>query len=205
MANERRDIYRTIKSKSKEVLYKVKGSKFFGYAFPVQTETDVHKLLEEIRNKHHKARHWCYAYSIGVGDVKYRVNDDGEPSNTAGQPIYGQILSADLNNILIVVVRYFGGVKLGVGGLISAYKSTAKMAIEESLIVQRTIDDVFKIKCSYEDLDKILRLLSQLDLKILKQNMEMDCEIEVAVRQSKSPKFLLNFEQLRVGRIEKKN
>ena len=121
------DTFKTILKPSKEVLFKDKNSKFFGYVFPVLNEDDVKNNLEALKKQHHAARHWCYAYQLGTEFVKYRANDDGEPSNSAGMPIYGQIQSFDVTNVLIVVVRYFGGVKLGVGGLINAYRTTAKI------------------------------------------------------------------------------
>ena len=138
-----KDTYKTIAVASEEVLFKEKNSKFFGYAFPVTSEEEVKKILEHLRKEHFSARHWCYAYQIGTEKIQYRANDDGEPNNSAGMPIYGQIQSFEVTNILVVVVRYFGGIKLGVGGLISAYKNTAQMALENSEIVERTIDKHF--------------------------------------------------------------
>tara|TARA_R110002074_G_scaffold193447_1_gene359291 strand:- start:347 stop:733 length:387 start_codon:yes stop_codon:yes gene_type:complete len=124
------DRYKTILKPSEETLFKDRNSKFFGYAFPVLDEDDVKDCLEELKKKHHTARHFCYAYQIGIEDIKYRANDDGEPNNSAGMPIYGQIQSFDVTNILIVSVRYFGGTKLGVGGLINAYKTSAQLTLE---------------------------------------------------------------------------
>ena len=133
-----KDTYKTITDASEETLFKEKNSKFFGYAFPIQNEDDVKSHLETIKKQHHSARHWCYAYQIGNRTIfSYRANDDGEPNNSAGMPIYGQIQSFDVTNILIVVVRYFGGVKLGVGGLINAYKTSAQLALESSKIIDK--------------------------------------------------------------------
>jgi uncharacterized YigZ family protein len=129
------DTYRTIALPSAEILFKEKGSKFFGYAFPINSETEVKPIIDSLRKQHPNAVHYCYGYQIGTDTITYRANDDGEPSNTAGTPIYGQIQSFSLTNILIVVVRFFGGVKLGVGGLISAYKIAAQMTLESSEIV----------------------------------------------------------------------
>ena len=120
------DEYKTLANPSAEVIFKDRGSKFLGYAYPISSEKEVAPIISKLKEKHHKARHWCYAWRLGVDVVSFRANDDGEPNNSAGQPIYGQILSNDVTNILLVVVRYFGGTKLGVGGLISAYKTAAQ-------------------------------------------------------------------------------
>jgi len=133
------DTYKTIEKPSEEVLFKDKNSKFFGYAFPVSNEDDVKIHIAELKKTHHAARHWCYAYQIGTETILFRANDDGEPNNSAGMPIYGQIQSFEVTNILIVVVRYFGGTKLGVGGLITAYKTAAQLALESSKIIEKTV------------------------------------------------------------------
>src|SRR5690606_187361 len=138
-----------------EVLFKEKGSKFLGYAFPVTSEEQVKTHLEELKKQHHSARHWCYAWQMGKNYDSYRANDDGEPSNSAGMPIYGQIQSFELTNVLVVVVRYFGGVKLGVGGLIQAYKTSAQLALEASEIIEKTIDAEYIVQCEYKDLNKV--------------------------------------------------
>lgn len=143
---EHNDTYKTIASESEEVLFKEKGSKFFGYAFPIQNEDEVKPIIENLKKQHPNAVHYCYAYQLGTAPkISYRANDDGEPSNTAGTPIYGQIQSYGLTNILVVVVRIFGGTKLGVSGLISAYKTTAQMTLEASEVVEKTIDVDFLI------------------------------------------------------------
>ena len=139
-----KDTYNTIKRSTEGILFKEKNSKFFGFAYPVLNEDEVKFYLENLKKEHHSARHWCYAYQIGTETIAYRANDDGEPSNSAGMPIYGQIQSFDVTNILVVVVRYFGGVKLGVGGLISAYKTTAQLTLETCTIVEKTINKIFK-------------------------------------------------------------
>lgn len=127
-----KDTYKTIDTSPEPVLFKDKNSKFYGYIFPVKTKENVKASLEKLKKEHHSARHWCYAYQLGTETITYRANDDGEPSNSAGMPIYGQIQSFEVTNVLIVVVRYFGGVKLGVGGLINAYKTTAQLALNDS-------------------------------------------------------------------------
>ena len=191
-----KDTYKTIAAASEEVLYKEKNSKFFGYAFPVTTEEEIKEILERLRKEHFSARHWCYAYQIGTEKIQYRANDDGEPNNSAGMPIYGQIQSFEVTNILVVVVRYFGGVKLGVGGLISAYKITAQMALENSEIVERTIDKHFIISFGYANMNKVMRIIKEKNLQIVSQKMEMDCEIEIATRKKNVQNLLDTFENL---------
>ncbi len=191
-----KDTYKTIAAASEEVLYKEKNSKFFGYAFPVTTEEEIKEILERLRKEHFSARHWCYAYQIGTEKIQYRANDDGEPNNSAGMPIYGQIQSFEVTNILVVVVRYFGGVKLGVGGLISAYKITAQMALENSEIVERTIDKHFIISFGYAHMNKVMRIIKEKNLQIVSQKMEMDCEIEIATRKKNVQNLLDTFENL---------
>ena len=191
-----KDTYKTIAAASEEVLYKEKNSKFFGYAFPVTTEEEIKEILERLRKEHFSARHWCYAYQIGTEKIQYRANDDGEPNNSAGMPIYGQIQSFEVTNVIVVVVRYFGGVKLGVGGLISAYKIAAQMALENSEIVERTIDKHFIISFGYANMNKVMRIIKEKNLQIISQKMEMDCEIEISIRKKNVQNLLDTFENL---------
>jgi uncharacterized YigZ family protein len=156
-----RDTYKTILESSSEVLFKEKNSKFYGFAFPVTSETEVKIHIEQLKKEHFSARHWCYAYQMGTTTLQYRANDDGEPNNSAGMPIYGQIQSFELTNVLVVVVRYFGGVKLGVGGLISAYRETAKMALEQSHIIEKTIDVHFLLTFDYKNMNKVMRTIKE--------------------------------------------
>ena len=190
------DLYKTIDFPSEEVLLKEKNSKFFGYAFPVTSEEDVKENLERLRKEHFSARHWCYAYQIGTEKIQYRANDDGEPNNSAGMPIYGQIQSFEVTNILVVVVRYFGGVKLGVGGLISAYKTAAQMALENATIIEKTIDKHFIISFGYAHMNKVMRIIKEKNLQIVSQKMEMDCEIEISIRKKNVQNLLDTFESL---------
>lgn len=180
---QQKDTYKTIERPSEEVLYKEKNSKFFGYCFPIQSEENVKVILDEIKKQHFSARHWCYAFQLGTEQIHYRVNDDGEPSGSAGLPIYGQIQSFEVTNILVVVVRYFGGVKLGVGGLVTAYKETAKMALEQAEIIEKTIDVHYAIKFGYKDMNRVMRVIKEKNLNIIGQKLEMDCQIEIAVRK----------------------
>lgn len=180
---DKKDTYKTISKPSKAVLFKDKNSKFFGYAFPIKTEDDVKHHIEALKKEHHSARHWCYAYQLGTEIIKYRANDDGEPSNSAGQPIYGQIQSFGVTNVLIVVVRYFGGVKLGVGGLINAYRTGAQLALEASKILTKTINIDYLITFDYKNMNKVMRIIKEKQLKITKQILELNCNIEISVRK----------------------
>lgn len=180
---EFKDTFKTIALPSSEILFKEKNSKFFGYSFPILSETEVKPIIDILRKQHPNAGHFCYAYQIGTGNVVYRANDDGEPSNSAGTPIYGQIQSFELTNILIIVVRIFGGTKLGVGGLISAYKTTAQLVLEASKIIEKTIDIHFLILFDYKNINKVMRVIKEKNLIIINQKMELNCEIEIITRK----------------------
>ena len=171
---EFKDTYNTIEFSPSAVLFKEKNSKFFGYAFPIQSEDEVKPIIDSLRKQHPTAGHFCYAYQIGTDSITYRANDDGEPSNSAGMPIYGQIQSFSVTNVLIVVVRIFGGVKLGVGGLISAYKTTAQMILETCEIVEKTIDLHFIISFDYVNMNKVMRVIKEKKLEIVTQEMEIN-------------------------------
>jgi uncharacterized YigZ family protein len=197
------DTYKTISAPSDEVLLKEKNSKFFGYAFPVTSEDEVKQHLGTLRKQHPGAVHFCYAWQIGTEKISYRANDDGEPSNSAGMPIYGQIQSFKVTNALVIVVRFFGGVKLGVGGLISAYRETAKMAIEASDIVEKTIDVYFWLSFSYADMNKVMRIIREKNLAIVSQEMDMDCTMTVSARKLNSDAAYEAFSHLQNVSIEK--
>ncbi|WP_422079752.1 IMPACT family protein [Ulvibacterium sp.] len=169
--------HKTLAHPSEEVLFVDKKSKFYGYAFPVDTVEDVKPLIEELRKKHPKANHVCYAWQIGTDDIQYRTNDDGEPRNSAGAPIYGQIQSFEITNVLVAVVRFFGGTKLGVGGLINAYRSTARMALEAAPMVEKRIKIRLKLAFDYVALNKVMQAIKRQKLEIVSQNLEMDCSI----------------------------
>jgi len=189
---EATDIYKTITKPSPEVLFKDRNSKFFGYTFPVTSEEQVKQHIENLRKQHYQARHWCYAYQFGMQkkEHKFRANDDGEPNNSAGMPIYGQIQSFEVTNILIVVVRYFGGTKLGVGGLINAYRSGAQMALEASKIIIKTINVEYRITFDYKNINKVMRIIKEKNLKIINQTLELRCELIISIRlKDASPVF----------------
>ena len=205
--SEAKDTYKTISKPSYEVLLKEKGSKFFGYAFPVSNEEQIKEHIDTLKKKHHNARHWCYAWQLGKSYDNYRVNDDGEPSNSAGAPIYGQLQSFDVTEVLVVVVRYFGGTKLGVGGLIQAYKTTAQMALEASKVIKKTIDEDFLLSFNYPEMNKVMRIIKDENLSIGRQKMELNCEILISVRKSEANRIFDIFEntyKVTVKRIAQK-
>lgn len=181
MLLEIKDTYTTIAKATEEILFKEKSSKFFGYAFPIQSEEEVKPIIEQLRKQHPHAVHYCYAYQIGTEKISYRANDDGEPSNTAGAPIYGQIQSFGVTNVLLVVVRIFGGIKLGVGGLISAYKTTAQLVLEEAEIIEKTIDISFLISFDYKNMNKVMRVIKEKKLDIVTQTMELEEDSGIAL------------------------
>ena len=194
--SEIKDTYNTIENAVENILFKEKNSKFIGYAYPITSENEVKTHIENLKKDHFSARHWCYAYQIGTETFKFRANDDGEPSNSAGMPIYGQIQSFEITNVLIVVVRYFGGVKLGVGGLISAYKTTAQLTLEEANIVERTIDKHYYITFDYKNMNKVMRIIKEKNIDIVNQKMELNCEIEIATRKKNAKQIFDIFSTL---------
>ena len=194
--------YKTINTPSLEVLYKDKGSKFYGYAIPIETDQEVKKALEELKQKHSSAGHFCYAYQHGLETIYYRVSDDGEPNNSAGLPIYGQLQAFKVTNILIVVIRYFGGTKLGIGGLISAYKATAKLSLEVSQI--KTLDILIPLKLSfvYKDMSKVMRIIKKQQLIIKSQRLEMECEVLVLVQKMNLKSSVRTFEAFHQMKVD---
>jgi uncharacterized YigZ family protein len=188
------DSYKTIKQDSKEGLFKDRGSKFYGYAFPVTNEEEIKEKIELLKKQHYNARHWCYAWQLGKNYDHYRANDDGEPSNSAGMPIYGQLQSFNVTNVLVVVVRYFGGTKLGVGGLIKAYKNGAKLALENSIIIHKTIDEVFLIKFEYPEMNTIMRIIKDENISIINQKMEFNCQFIISIRKKEAKRIFKLFD-----------
>lgn len=175
------DSYKTIKTQS-DGLFKDKGSKFIAHAFPVQSESEVKSVLNDLKKKYYDARHHCYAYKIGLEEDAYRMNDDGEPSGTAGKPIYGQILSCELSDVLIVVVRYFGGVLLGTSGLINAYKNAALDSIKNADITERVIKKNLNVVFQYEHMSVVMRIIKDEGLKVLEQDFRESCSLILNVR-----------------------
>lgn len=195
------DTYHTIAGPS-EGLYKEKGSKFLAFAYPVHNTDEVKQHLEALRKEYFDARHHCYAYILGPTKDVYRVNDDGEPSGTGGRPIHGQLLSADLTDTLIVVVRYFGGVLLGASGLANAYKTAARDAIEHAEIVEKTIDVRYRLQFEYVLMNDVMRIVKEFGLTPMNQDYNLDCRLELSVRQSQSVRLYDALAKLRAVTIE---
>ena len=194
------DKYRTVKAIA-EGLYKEKGSRVISFIYPVKTEEEVKDILTEIKTKYYDARHHCYAYCLGANRERFRANDDGEPSSTAGKPILGQIVSNDLSNVLVVVVRYFGGIKLGVSGLIQAYRDAAANAILHAEIVERTVDEEIRIRFTYVVMNDVMKVLKEEEPEVLSRNFEMECEMTLSIRQKDMPRLkerLLKIESLAI-------
>ena len=195
------DTYKTIAAPS-EGLYKEKGSKFLAFAYPVHNLDEIKTHLEQLRKDYFDARHHCYAYILGPRKDAFRANDDGEPSGTGGRPIHGQLLSADLTDTLIVVVRYFGGILLGASGLANAYKAAARDAIDHATIIEKTIDARYRLAFAYETMNDVMRILKDYALKPENQLYDMQCSLEVSVRQSLSVRFYDSVKNLRTVEID---
>lgn len=200
--SEIKDSYKTIKTPS-EGFFKDRGSKFFGYAYPITSEQELKLKIEELKKEHHTARHHCYAYRLKQDYSVYRANDDGEPTNAAGKPILGQIDAKELTNVGVVVVRYFGGTKLGVGGMMNAYKTAALEALNNAEIIECTIDEEFEISFGYPEMNTVMRFIKDLGLEIKSQKMEMDCKIIFAIRKKEAQKAQDKFTGLKNISIKK--
>ena len=183
------DTYLTIKAFS-QGLYKEKGSRFIALAYPVSTQEAIKNILDSIRKEHHSARHHCFAWMLGQERETFRISDDGEPSGSAGRPIMGQINSCELTNILIVVVRYFGGKLLGVSGLINAYRSAAESAINNSEIVELIIQDYFELVFPYSSINDVMKVIKDEDINQSQQKFEIECKMTINFRSSARERIL---------------
>ena len=189
-------MYRTLESPA-QAEFKDKGSRFLAFAYPVQTAEQVKKHVDDLRQEHHKARHWCYAYRLGVDGNQFRANDDGEPSGSAGRPILGQIDSFELIDVLVVVVRYFGGTLLGVPGLIHAYKTSTQMALENAQIIERNIEKTVRIRCEYPYLNEAIRIAKNHQAEIIEQDLQLDCRLTVRIPLANAEACLAAWAQTR--------
>ena len=189
------DNYRTISGASKGI-YKEKGSKFLAFAFPVASEEEVKEKLFQLRKEYHDARHHCYAYRLGFDKQVFRINDDGEPSGTAGRPIYGQIVSHDITQVLIVVIRYFGGIKLGVSGLMNAYKIASKEALDEAKIITKTIHEEYQIQFDYPVMNNVMKVLKEEDAVILSQKFENSYKLNFLIRKNSGIKISARLQKI---------
>jgi uncharacterized YigZ family protein len=188
------DVYKTI-LQSSTGYYKDKGSKFHSFAYPVENEHEVKKILQSLKKEHHSARHHCYAWRIGTEQIAFRANDDGEPSSTAGKPILGQLVSFDVTNILVVVVRYFGGTLLGVSGLINAYKLAAAEALKNAEIVTNCIEVKFQLDFTYAELNQVMQIIKNENLTVLNSQFEVKCRLLFSVRKSAAKRIQQRFNQ----------
>jgi hypothetical protein len=190
------DQYRTITNQIGEGFYSEKRSKFLAFAHHVTNENEVKELLQAYKKKYYDARHCCYAYMLGADRSVFRANDDGEPSSTAGKPILGQINAHELTDILIVVVRYFGGIKLGTSGLIVAYRTAAAAAIENAQIETRYVEDIIDYSFTYPLLNEVMRVVKELEPRIVSQTFDNTCHISLAIRKSQAAELRQRLQQL---------
>lgn len=195
------DTYRTI-AQPTESIYKEKGSKFLAFAYPVYSEEEIKEHLTELRKKYFDARHHCYAYVLGADKSRYRANDDGEPNHSAGDPILGQIRSAELSNVLVVVVRYFGGTKLGVSGLINAYKTSTADALAEATIIEKHETAFLKIHFAYPQMNDVMSLVKEYNLDVRKQEFELDCKLTIEIRKQLQEEVTAKLEGIDDVRVE---
>lgn len=190
------DTYQTLAAPA-EGLYKEKGSKFISLAYPVRNEEEVKEILSQVRKTYFDARHHCYAYLLGASKKVFRANDDGEPNHSAGDPILGQIRSSGLSNVLVIVVRYFGGTKLGVGGLIHAYKTATADALSQARVIEKHETSLLKLNFGYEQMNDVMSLVKEMNLAILEQQFELTCALKLEIRNQ-----LLETALSRFGKIE---
>ncbi len=195
------DTYRTI-SKPSEGMYKDKGSKFIALAYPVSDEKKIKEKLDEVRKKYYDARHHCYAYRLGFDKLVYRINDDGEPSGTAGKPIFGQLLLNDLTNILVIVVRYFGGTKLGVSGLIKAYKTATIEALKKELIITKKVLDVYEVFFDYDQMNEVMKILKEDSIIQLEHRFDLKCMVKFSIRKKYTNDIYDRFSKIKNLRIK---
>ena len=197
--------YKTLKNPSEPVLYKDKGSKFIGYAFPIESKDNFKAHIDKLKQEHTSAGHFCFAYQLGIDTPYHRSSDDGEPSNSAGLPIYGQLLAFGVTNVLVVVVRYFGGTKLGVGGLISAYKTTTRLSLEASYIQTLDILIPLKLTFAYKELSQVMRIIKKYQLVLKTQSLELDCEIVILAKKISLNSIMTTFEAFHKIKVEALN
>ena len=194
------DSYHTLAGPA-EAIYKEKSSKFLAYAYPVESEEEIRTLLDALRKKYYDATHHCYAWRLGPHGETFRANDDGEPSGTAGKPILGQINSRELTDVLVIVVRYFGGIKLGTSGLIVAYRMAASLALDEAPVIEKTVDEDVAVAFEYPFMNDIMRIVKEESPEILEQSYDMDCLMRLRIRKSMMGKLRARLEKVETARI----
>jgi len=189
------DIYKTTELKS-EGIYKEKRSKFLAFAFPVTNEVTAKELIQNLKHTYYNANHHCFAWRLGISGSNFRIDDDGEPSGTAGKPILGQIKSHQLTNILIVIIRYFGGIKLGTNGLIRAYKAASDDVIANASIIEKTVNNFFNISFSYNSMNDVMKIIKDENPEIICQQFGLNCLIKISIRQAKSAELISRIEKI---------
>lgn len=194
--------YQTIANPVEEITFKEKGSKFIGYAFPVLDEEEIKEKLIQLWQKYPDATHICYAFRLGIDGERYRANDDGEPSGSAGLPIYNQIVSKEITNVLVASIRFYGGTKLGVSGLVKAYKLSAQMALEEAEIVEKHLTEKLKFEFSYEDQGSVMRNIDKANAEVISTEFTDKCVVVVRIRKDNLDNFLAQFEPLYQVKIQ---
>ncbi|RFZ94439.1 YigZ family protein [Mucilaginibacter conchicola] len=195
------DTYKTI-SAPVEAIFRDRGSKFLAYAYPINSDADIKPIVAKLKAEHPKANHHCWAIRLGIDRSVFRVNDDGEPSGTAGRPILNTLLSKDITNTLVVVVRYFGGTLLGVPGLINAYKTATEMALAEAKIIEKTINDIYTITFDYPQMNDVMRIIKEEQLQILEQRSELNCDIQFSVRKTQVEGVMSKLNKLTGAKIK---
>ena len=203
MERTEEDSYLTL-AEPAEALYKEKGSKFLAYAYPVSSEEQIHECLDALRKRYYDATHHCYAWRLGADGQNYRVNDDGEPSSTAGRPILGQLLSYGVTDVLVVVVRYFGGTKLGVSGLIAAYKESAAAVLSAAQIVERTVDVRFEGEFGYLVMNDVMRVVKEMRPEVLEQRFDNLCTMRLSIRAGRADALCERLQKIEGIQIETK-
>lgn len=189
------DVFKTIEAQA-EGIYKEKGSRFIALAYPVTREEEIRDIIAGLKEKYYDARHHCYAWRLGAAKTHFRANDDGEPSSTAGKPILGQIQSNDLTNILIIVIRYFGGIKLGVSGLINAYREAAADVLRNAVIIEKTVDEQLRIHFSYMVMNDVMKIVKEEEPEVLERHFEMECDMLLSIRQKDMPALRARLEKI---------
>ncbi|MEX0273241.1 MAG: YigZ family protein [Flavobacteriaceae bacterium] len=191
------DTYTTLAKPSPQILFKEKKSKFYGHAYPIDSEDRTKVIIESLRGNYPNANHVCWAWKLGLDDnARYRTNDDGEPNNTAGMPIYGQIQSFGITNVLVAVARIFGGTKLGVGGLISAYRESAKITLDASEFITKFLEEQMELHFQYPHMDKVMRILRKHQAHVVSKELHLDCSMVVRVRKNTARQFLSEIQSI---------
>lgn len=189
------DTYKTIAAPA-EAIFRDRGSKFLAFAYPIQSESQIKEIVAKLKTEHPKANHHCWAMRLTIDRSVFKLNDDGEPSGTAGRPILNTLLSKDITNVLVVVVRYFGGTLLGVPGLINAYKTATEESLAHAKIIEKTVNDIYTISFDYLQMNNVMRLIKEADLQIIEQQFDNDCSIQISIRKTQVNAVLAKVDKL---------